>query len=501
MVSPAVITAPPSSSEESATGVIPGLAAPSITAPPAPAPARTIWGLDPFQLYTRYWAAHGVQVVRQGEPSPIVKHAELFLLTEPRTLVLFKLQSVVMDALNWVNPQVLFLRLHNTRERAYREQVVTDPYDRFVKFTRLYDRWDHLARVVLTPEREVAELWQSAPDPLTGWRRLRRFTPRIDRMTLSVDGNAYGESSDRELAYFVHDLLEAWQRPDATVARAHRGPGGVWKDPTSSVGPGAKFIGPVWIGAGRHITGDRTPVIGPAVLWDDPKQRPASERLEWLDIQPTAPPAEPAPKSTTTAERILKRSFDIVFAFFAILLTLPLYPFVMLAIWIEDGRPFFFAHKRETMGGREFPCLKFRSMRKDAEKIKQQLKALNRADGPQFYIENDPRLTRVGKFLRKYNLDELPQFWNVLVGDMSVVGPRPSPYSENQFCPPWREARLSVRPGVTGLWQVRRTRRAGSDFQEWIKYDIEYVETRTWWLDMVIIYKTVMTMVRKGTRQ
>src|SRR5206468_6573057 len=128
----------------------------------------------------------------------------------------------------------------------------------------LYDRWDHLARVVVTPEREVAELWQSAPDPLAGWRRLRRFTPRIDRMTLSVDGNAYGESSDRELAYFVHDLLETWQRPDATVARAHRGPGGVWKDPTSSAGPGAKFIGPVWIGAGRHITGDKTPGIGPA---------------------------------------------------------------------------------------------------------------------------------------------------------------------------------------------------------------------------------------------
>ncbi len=88
-----------------------------------------------------------------------------------------------------------------------------------------------------------------------------------------------------------------------------------------------------------------------------------------------------------------------------------------------------------------------------------------------------PRLTRVGRLIRKYNLDELPQFFNVLVGDMSVVGPRPSPRKENQYCPPWREARLSVRPGITGLWQVKRTRRTGSDFQEWIKYDIEYVET------------------------
>ena len=125
-----------------------------------------------------------------------------------------------------------------------------------------------------------------------------------------------------------------------------------------------------------------------------------------------------------------------MFAAFAIVCTLPLYPFIMLAIWLEDGRPFFFAHRRETINGREFSCLKFRSMRKDAEKIKAQLKGLNRADGPQFYIENDPRLTRVGKILRKYNLDEIPQFFNVLAGDMSIVGPRPSPYSENQFCPP-----------------------------------------------------------------
>src|SRR5438105_4256410 len=211
MVSPVIATSPPTPS-----------AAP---AAPAPAMPRTIWGLDPFQLYTRFWAAAGVQVVRQGEPSPIVRHAELFLLTEPKTLVLFKLQSVVMDALNWVNPQVLFLRIKDTREHAYREEVVTDEFDRFVRFSRVYDRSEHLARVVLTPEREVAQLWQSAPDPLTGWRRLRRFTPRIDRLTLSVDGSAYAEASDRELAYFLQDLLQVWRHPDSPNVRAHPGPG------------------------------------------------------------------------------------------------------------------------------------------------------------------------------------------------------------------------------------------------------------------------------------
>jgi lipopolysaccharide/colanic/teichoic acid biosynthesis glycosyltransferase len=470
------------------------------TAPPS-APGRTIWGLDAFDLHTRFWAAHGVQVVRQGEPSPIVRHAELFLLTDPRSLVLFKL-APVMDVLNWVNPQVLFIRLHDTRERTYRERVVTDEADRFIRFERIYDASSQLARVVLTPEREVAELWQSASDPLSAWRRLRRFTPRIDRMTLrGVDGNAYDKSDPQEVAEFIHDLLQIWKRPDATIVHAQKHTGGeIWRDAAAQVEPGARAIGPVWVGAGRRLPAG-APVIGPAVIWDDPNAKPQPEEMDWMNIQPTEPPAEPLPKDTTTAERILKRLFDIAFSMVAILFTLPVYPFIMLAIWFEDGRPFFFAHMRETIGGREFPCLKFRSMRKDAEKVKAELQKLNRADGPQFYIENDPRLTRVGKFLRKYNLDELPQFWNVLVGDMSVVGPRPSPRKENQYCPPWREARLSVRPGVTGLWQVRRTRRAGSDFQEWIKYDIEYVETRTWWLDMKIIWKTFLTMARKGTRQ
>jgi lipopolysaccharide/colanic/teichoic acid biosynthesis glycosyltransferase len=179
------------------------------------------------------------------------------------------------------------------------------------------------------------------------------------------------------------------------------------------------------------------------------------------------------------------------------MMTLWLYPIIMLAIWLDDGRPWFFAHERETLGGRQFPCIKFRSMRKNAEDLKAQLQSQNQADGPQFYILKDPRLTSVGKFLRKYNLDELPQFLNVLAGHMSVVGPRPSPRKENQYCPPWRDARLSVRPGITGLWQIHRTRRIGSDFQEWIKYDIEYVENRSWRLDIWIIYKTVTQVFRK----
>jgi lipopolysaccharide/colanic/teichoic acid biosynthesis glycosyltransferase len=186
----------------------------------------------------------------------------------------------------------------------------------------------------------------------------------------------------------------------------------------------------------------------------------------------------------------------VAFASAAMIGTLPFYPLIMLAIWLEDRRPYFFVHTRETLGGREFGCIKFRSMRRDAEEIKKKLEIHNKADGPQFFIEKDPRMTKVGHFLRKYQIDEWPQFWNVLRGEMSVVGPRPSPYRENQYCPPWREARLSVKPGVTGLWQVKRTRRAGTDFQEWIKYDIEYVERASFWFDLQIVWLTVLQLIR-----
>jgi lipopolysaccharide/colanic/teichoic acid biosynthesis glycosyltransferase len=199
--------------------------------------------------------------------------------------------------------------------------------------------------------------------------------------------------------------------------------------------------------------------------------------------------------------RVSKRAFDIVMSLVGLAFTVPFYPLIFLAIMLEDGRPFFFGHRRETCGGREFPCLKFRSMRKDAEAIKKGLKSTNLSDGPHFFMERDPRLTRVGWFLRATNIDELPQLFNVLLGQMSIVGPRPSPYSENQFCPAWREARLSMRPGITGLWQVRRTRQSGLDFQEWIKYDIEYIENAGWRMDLLILWQTIGAVLKLEKRR
>jgi lipopolysaccharide/colanic/teichoic acid biosynthesis glycosyltransferase len=469
------------------------------TLKPAPTALPTIWGLDPVQLHDRFWAARGVQVVRLGEPSEIVADAELFLLTDPDALVLFRLTQLV-DKMSWTEPRLMFVRLHDEVDHGYREVVVTDENDNFQTFQRVYDETAHrVLRVALTPDRDVALKWQAAASVTQGWANLRRMVDRSHRVAASVHGSAYDRRIDQELARYVRVLVQSWRAPDSTVTRAKRFNPGVWGDREALVDSATRFVGHVWIGAGRKLQGEHT-VVGPTVLWDDPAQRPLVEDLHWQEIEPSEALARRArPRRLTSLQRASKRASDIVFALLIIGLTLPLYPLIMLAIWLEDGSPFFFAHRRETLGGREFPCLKFRSMRKDAEKIKQKLMAANQVDGPQFFMENDPRLTRVGRIIRHLNLDELPQLFNVLIGDMSIVGPRPSPYRENQYCPGWREARLSVRPGLTGLWQVKRSRAAGLDFQEWIRYDIEYVEKIGWTLDLWILWQTALLMLRRFT--
>ena len=460
-------------------------------------PRPTVWGLTPTELHDRFWAARGVQVVRHGESTEVVADAKLFLLTSPRLFCLFRLRELV-DRMSWLRPDVLWVRLQDRQEREYQEHVVTDGDGRFLRFDRHYGGTDtrRLARVALTSDRRIAEIWRSASDTIDGWTKLRRSVLRRNRLTASVKARTFDRESDAEVARLVHELVVRWNRPNATVARARRGVDQTWRDPSAVIDDKVRFLGPTWVGAGRHLDETAT-VVGPAVLWDAPESRPDSEQVNWRTLEPgqiyVQPPRTHGHRGL---QRPLKRLFDIAFALAALAFTLPLYPVIMVAIWLEDGRPFFFAHRRETLGGREFWCLKFRTMKTNAEQIKRELMAANEVDGPQFYIANDPRITRVGRFLRSYHLDELPQFLNVLAGDMSVVGPRPSPRSENQYCPTWREARLSVRPGITGLWQVMRTRGQDTDFQEWIRFDIEYVERGSFLMDCSLIARTVLGMFR-----
>jgi lipopolysaccharide/colanic/teichoic acid biosynthesis glycosyltransferase len=191
-----------------------------------------------------------------------------------------------------------------------------------------------------------------------------------------------------------------------------------------------------------------------------------------------------------------KRAMDIVGSLLFLAFTLPIFPLLAIAIKINSPGPVFYGHTRQGRGGKNFRCWKFRTMVINADEIKAGLMAQNEVDGPQFKIKRDPRIFWLGGWLRRLNIDEWPQFFNVLIGDMSIVGPRPSPDRENQMCPAWREARLSVRPGITGLWQVSRKREVETDFQEWIYYDVQYVKKQSLWLDIKILCKTALVALK-----
>lgn len=460
--------------------------------------APTIWGLTPVEVHDRFWASRGVEVVRRGEQSELSSSAELYLLADPKTLVIFRLRDLV-ELLSWLKPKLLVVRLRDECHHEYREVVRVADDGSLLRSERIYEGLGaRLARIGVTPSRDVAASWQQAPGASDGWTGLRRSLPPQARISRSMPGRVFDASRDEQVMAHLECLMESWTQPDSTIPRARRGPARSWVDRDARLDPRASVTGTVWVGAGRSIAPTDT-VLGPAILWDDPAFRPATGVVPWRELEPaTLRPGVALQHRPTRASRVGKRLFDLGFSLLALAFTLPLYPLIALAIWLEDGWPIFFAHRRETLGGREFPCLKFRSMRRNAESAKVQIAAKNVADGPQFYVERDPRSTRVGRFLRTTQLDEVPQFLNVLLGHMSVVGPRPSPRRENQFCPAWREARLSVRPGITGLWQIRRTRAAGRDFQEWIQYDLEYVERMSWRFDLWILWKTCGTVLRRA---
>lgn len=193
--------------------------------------------------------------------------------------------------------------------------------------------------------------------------------------------------------------------------------------------------------------------------------------------------------------RLGKRLFDIVASACILLVIFPLLLAVAMLVKLTSPGPVFYRARRQGLHGKPFDCLKFRTMMLQADAIQYRLRVVNQVDGPQFKIENDPRITGMGKFLRDTCIDELPQFLNVLFGQMSIVGPRPSPASENESCPSWRDARLSVRPGITGLWQVCRTRRNSMDFQEWVYYDTRYVKKLSFRLDLYICFKTAWKLL------
>jgi lipopolysaccharide/colanic/teichoic acid biosynthesis glycosyltransferase len=194
------------------------------------------------------------------------------------------------------------------------------------------------------------------------------------------------------------------------------------------------------------------------------------------------------------SEPRFKVAADIIMSLAGLLVLSPLLLLIAALIKLTSRGPVFYGHEREGKDGRVFRCWKFRTMVADAEARQRELTVHNEVDGPQFKMRNDPRVTRIGQLLRVSNLDELPQLFNMLLCQMSLVGPRPSPFRENQMCIPWRRARLSVRPGITGLWQVCRHERSTGDFHQWIYYDLLYVRHMSLWVDVKIIFATLITL-------
>jgi exopolysaccharide biosynthesis polyprenyl glycosylphosphotransferase len=204
-------------------------------------------------------------------------------------------------------------------------------------------------------------------------------------------------------------------------------------------------------------------------------------------------------KSFDAGQLLLKRCLDILGALVGLLITALLFPFIAFAIKKNDPGPIFFGHQRVGISGRSFKCWKFRSMYIDAEERKKELMAQNEMKGAIFKIKNDPRITPVGHFLRKTSLDELPQFWNVLKGEMSLVGTRPPTPGEVSEYENWHRRRISIRPGITGIWQVSG-RNGIEDFDEIVRLDLKYIDEWNLWLDLRILFRTVaVVFAREGS--
>ena len=193
---------------------------------------------------------------------------------------------------------------------------------------------------------------------------------------------------------------------------------------------------------------------------------------------------------------LVKEFLDIIGAFLILLFTLPLMASIAVAIKLSSAGPVFYRSRRVGRCGEVFTCYKFRTMIVDAEHYQEVLRKQNERSGPFFKIANDPRVTQFGRFLRKFSLDELPQLWNVLRGDMSLVGPRPHPLDDVLRYQSEHLRRLDVTPGMTGLWQV--TARRDPSFHTNMVLDLQYINNRSLWLDLKILAKTV-SAVLEGT--
>jgi lipopolysaccharide/colanic/teichoic acid biosynthesis glycosyltransferase len=192
--------------------------------------------------------------------------------------------------------------------------------------------------------------------------------------------------------------------------------------------------------------------------------------------------------------QVVKRGLDIFGSSIGLIILFPLFLLVGILIKLTSSGPIFYAWDVIGRCGRPFRGYKFRTMIANADDLKAQLDEKNEMNGPVFKIKKDPRITNFGRILRTFSIDELPQLWSVLKGDMSLVGPRPAGVLEWENYEPWQRRKLSITPGMTCLWQVNG-RNMINDFDEWVKLDLEYIDNWSLWLDFKILYRTLLVVL------
>lgn len=370
-----------------------------------------------------------------------------------------------------------------------------------------------------------------------GELRIRLVHDGIPTRDLAAETPAYDLADKDDYQAAVGEALYQKTLAPVTSAAWRCTAADVWVSAGAQVSDGARLVGPLVVHDGAQVAPGAV-VVGPAII--GPHARVEADAVVCQSVvesgatvperaslvadvippphrhafvtpqQPTGGSADFRPggasgkgaaasrsasnAALTPRALAIKRAIDACAAGFGLLLLMPLLAVVALLVKLTSRGPVFFGHEREGLNGRVFRCWKFRTMVPNAHLLQRALYAKSNVDGPQFKMERDPRVTWIGNWLRKTNIDELPQLWNVLRGEMSLIGPRPSPFRENQICVPWRQARLSHRPGITGLWQVCRHERDAGDFHQWIHFDTLYVRHWSLLLDLRILLCTVLTL-------
>jgi lipopolysaccharide/colanic/teichoic acid biosynthesis glycosyltransferase/carbonic anhydrase/acetyltransferase-like protein (isoleucine patch superfamily) len=454
--------------------------------------------------------------------------SDLLLMIDPRHVMEEGLQpSLLLNRAREAPGTVIHLTALDANVGGTSEWVDIDAHGQISRVQRYYDdlTWSYAVGVAAS----LVPVWC-----LKTMRRERCTSLLSLRSALSaagipcrdvpLTGRAFDLSHEREFLMLTESIVRGMDPESAASSRVAS---------AGQIDQSARIVGSVVVQSGARIERNAT-VIGPAVIGAGAivgsgalvvqsvvnkevripsgsvvRHRLVSDATHDTPIAQDPPAYDPLAvrgfrsemRQEKPAARIyasVKLLVESTLATLALIVLSPLLAAVAILIKLESKGPVLFIDRREARGQKTFGCFKFRTMRTGADLLQRQLREQNDVDGPQFKLEKDPRLTRIGRWIRPCSIDELPQLINVMLGQMSLVGPRPSPFRENQTCVPWRDGRLSVRPGITGLWQVCRHNRGDGDFHQWIHYDLLYVQHMSPLVDLKIVLATILTLGGKS---